>query len=162
MAKRGAVRILREKMKRNWNKELNWKWTDQFRWCRPAGYASTLKEELSQVVVTGKEDRLRLDIARALLTIPEQLLVEETQGQDYDTWNVILNALGFSDEMKLLLIEKYSDRTGEKDEWEQFHIDWTAIREGDGLVLLGTKTMKIRYEVLYLWCAYLLGKVEED
>ena len=157
MGKRGSVSVLNEKRKKQFNKYWDWTWTDQFKWERPEGYAKELQEELNLVRGLTGRDKVRLNIVNALLTIAAEGLWEECQGLTYETWDVVLGHLGFTDKMKKVLIED-SNSTGGYNEFGQFRLDWNQIREGAGLVLCGTKTMKIRWEVLYRWVGYFLGK----
>ncbi len=161
MAKRGAVSVLNEKRKKQYNKYWDWTWTDQFKWCRPCVYAKSMREKLENVNVIGRKQRLRIEIAKGFLRIAEEGLANEVQGQPYEVWDTLLTALGFTQEMKKMLVE-FSDKTGEKNEWDQFVIDWTAIKEGNGLILCGTKTMKIRWEVLHRWVAYILNNEDVE
>ncbi|MCD6148071.1 hypothetical protein J7J18_01725 [bacterium] len=159
MAKRGAVRILNEKRKRQFNKYWDWDWTDQFRWCRPKVYAQSLREKLEEIQPKTHKEKIRLDIAKGFLRIAAEGLSNEVQGQPYDVWDTILEALGFTAEHKKVLITEFSDRTGEYNpKYDLFELDWNAIREGNGLVLCGAKTMKVRWEVLHRWVAHLLSE----
>jgi len=161
MAKRGAVKVLNEKRKREYNKYWDWTWQDQFRWCRPRAYAKSLREKLNKVTVNDKKQQLRIEIAKSFLRIAEEGLSQNVQGQSYEVWDTLLTALGLTQEHKRLLTE-LSDSTGERNEWDQFVIDWTAIREGNGLILCGTKTMKVRWEVLHRWIAYILNNKDAE
>lgn len=143
MAKRGPIKILTEKMHRQYGKDLNYYWTDQYKWTYGQEFARNLRSKVEQV----KEETSKKKVVCGLLKIAERGLTTEVQGLEYDQWDNIFKLLEFGPEEVNWLVS-HSDRTGERDENDQFILDWTALREGQGVMLLGTQSAKVRWDVV--------------
>lgn len=147
LAKRGPVSVLREKMKRQraLGPELDLKKEFQFDLTREAA-----QETLRRLEQCREDFEVR--ILRFLMDIAASGYADKVQGLGYKKWFQIFQIGGFTfDEFKKALIT-YGNTTGEKD-LSGFHLDWNNIRHGNGMFLLGSSKMKVR------WLS-VLGRVE--